>query len=371
MSEKLKQKLRFHKTLNSLWADLDETFLRPDRFIEDLLHPLIEHKAIKQDSLTDLEDFYSLFLSSLAEAEDQDMQADFLTMQNISLITGRLPERERRKWYTFKSTRGAYTRMGIAQAFEDWVNTQYRITRNCVREESRLTAEAKKATPTGQQMTSKQKKNEEWKKKKKEDKKKTASANAAQGTAAQPAAASASGGKKARKCLYPTCQEEHPLWKCSEFNKLAPVEKVDLLQRHNRCLFCYNHPVGLECFRHTKKGFQLCGVNGCNEMHHATLHDAVKKPAPAVMMIRTSRGLPDAETLWRPMQRLSLYSEGSAPGCPALVMFDAGSDCSLVRTGFARKKRFTEITLEQPMLLNTLAGVKTIRNKVYGNHCPL
>ena len=346
VSEKLAKRLRFHRKMGSLWEELDSTFLRPDKFVEDLLRPVLEQRHLKDYQVSDLEDYYNLVLYSLEEAQEMQMEEEFLSLQNIAAISDKLPDNERRRWYSKKSEANLHTRRAVAHAFEEFVRRQHAWARSCAAEESK-----RKRPEEDKKRHEDRDRKRETEKKKHEDKKKGKSypkAAVHAGTAAAPGGAPAPGGaggqqpvrRPPKPCVFPGCQEVHPLFRCQKFIDLQPVEKVDLLNNLNRCLLCYNHSVGLECFRHSRSGFPLCGVNGCKEMHHSTLHEAVKKAVPPQQVLIITADCPSFQAVahMRMCEKVQIEGPGgeTPEGRKGLCVYDWGSTVSLVTHSYAR-----------------------------------
>ena len=78
------------------------------------------------------------------------------------------------------------------------------------------------------------------------------------------------------KCAM--CDEEHPIYRCEEFKKLSPTERIKKVNEKRLCYNClkYGKHSAKEC-----RNERVCNFHGCQEKHSYLLHDALKKPADA------------------------------------------------------------------------------------------
>ena len=80
------------------------------------------------------------------------------------------------------------------------------------------------------------------------------------------------------------CNKQHGVWACSEFKKLEKYQKGGILLRKLKLCFrclCECH-LGQHCYR-----TRVCGLNGCQEIHHRLLHKVENKNSDAFVSEHT------------------------------------------------------------------------------------
>ena len=75
--------------------------------------------------------------------------------------------------------------------------------------------------------------------------------------------------------VYPWCwlhpdSNDHPIWRCEEFQQTPAGERIELMRKHHACFGCLGQGhVQWKCRRNFK-----CRVDNCGMKHHQLLHDA-------------------------------------------------------------------------------------------------
>ena len=127
---------------------------------------------------------------------------------------------------------------------------------------------------------------------------------------------------KSRPCRMTDqgCKESHGLDRCGIFRSMSAERKLAVLQKEQICLGCYKHWNGRKCFARADRGYQSCGVNGCEDHHAEELHWVVVTKSlfselvqPAAAQQRPPKKRRRARHRWLPQNRAASAATEADP----------------------------------------------------------
>ena len=87
------------------------------------------------------------------------------------------------------------------------------------------------------------------------------------------------------------CNKQHGVWTCSEFKELEVPKRWEHAKKLKLCFRCLGEGhLGQHCFR-----TRVCGLNGCQEVHHRLLHQVENKSSDASASEHTLDGKGQAD----------------------------------------------------------------------------
>ena len=123
-TDETKNKIAHCRTVDSILERLDQTYRRPEFFIESVLESIRNFGQIADYKTELLEKYYAHLLQVLTEVQERGQFEQFNNAQNISLILKRLPNRELDKYL---SRREEEDEEGGMDLLWDFVVERYRV----------------------------------------------------------------------------------------------------------------------------------------------------------------------------------------------------------------------------------------------------
>uniref|UniRef100_A0A5S6QQ15 DUF1758 domain-containing protein n=1 Tax=Trichuris muris TaxID=70415 RepID=A0A5S6QQ15_TRIMR len=140
------------------------------------------------------------------------------------------------------------------------------------------------------------------------------------------------------------CSGNHSLSDCVDFKKLGIDHRWQLVKKRKLCFSCLQgkHP-SREC-RQSK----LCGVNGCDSIHHPLLHRQPKPPGREDAIVNSTCVKPGRVALGA----ISVYAVGpNGDRTRANLFFDEGSDKTFIYERVSKRLRLKEMDPGQSSLM--------------------
>ncbi len=158
---------------------------------------------------------------------------------------------------------------------------------------------------------------------------------------------------RTQKCYH--CQQDHRLDACDSFKGLPLGDKLSFIAQHRLCFACLRSHHSVRNCRVAKQ----CNIGGCKRRHHRLLHE--DQPPPITDSINNA-----CSTKLSPTQsKIALgaikvnVEDASGRLVAANLLFDEGSDTTLLREAFARRLGVKGRREEEGLRLHGVSGVRS------------
>jgi hypothetical protein len=132
--------------LQEIWDTLDTCFERPEKYMEEVLRPIVEFKKYRATDSSAVREFYSLLRVAIKGAKGIRRQGLLVNDQTIPRIMGKMPYTDWKEWAT---RRPEWKRGDLGSAFEGFVERKWQDTLNVAAAEPLSWRTEKEKTTSG------------------------------------------------------------------------------------------------------------------------------------------------------------------------------------------------------------------------------
>ncbi len=252
--------------LQEIWETLDTCFERPEKYVEEVLRPVVEFRRYKVADSAAVREFYSLLRATIKGAKGIGRLGLLVNDQTVPKFMGKMPYTDWKEWAT---RRPKWMQEDLGVAFEEFVERKWQDALNiAAAEPSSWGVEKEKANPGKGPLD------------------KTAYANRGApkvsgavnvvGQQTPPRSNSpswdVSSGRKCQAWYLVGCDGDHVLLQCAKLLELDLGERKEVLKRSGLCLYCLKHAAEVECYGQGGFSKPKCMQTRCDGEHAVSVH---------------------------------------------------------------------------------------------------
>jgi hypothetical protein len=113
--------------LQEIWDTLDTCFERPEKYMEEVIRPIVEFKKYKVTDSCAVREFYSLLRAAIKGAKGIGRLSLLINDQTIPKIMGKMPYTDWKEWAT---KRPEWLQKDLGPAFEGFVEQKWQDASN-------------------------------------------------------------------------------------------------------------------------------------------------------------------------------------------------------------------------------------------------
>ncbi len=113
--------------LREIWETLDTCFERPEKYMEEVLRPIVEFRRYKVANSAAVREFYSLLRAAIKGAKGIGRQGLLVNEQTVPKIMGKMPYTDWKEWAT---SRPEWMQEDLGSAFEEFVEQKWQDALN-------------------------------------------------------------------------------------------------------------------------------------------------------------------------------------------------------------------------------------------------
>jgi hypothetical protein len=265
--------------LREIWETLDTCFERPEKYIEEVLRPIVEFRRYKVADSAAVREFYSLLRVAIKGAKGIGRLGLLVNDQTVPKIMGKMPYTDWKEWAT---RRPEWMQEDLGSAFEEFVERKWQDALNIAAVEPSTWGVEKEKTNPGQGTL---------------DKTAFASRGAPKmsgvvnvvGQQTPPRSHSpswdVSSGRKCQARYLVGCDGDHVLLQCNKLLGLNLNERKEVLKRSGLCLYCLNHAAEVECYGQGGFSKPKCMQTGCTGEHAVSVHKLLGEEDASVNLV--------------------------------------------------------------------------------------
>jgi hypothetical protein len=265
--------------LQEIWETLDTCYERPEKYMEEVLWPIVKFRRYKITNSAAIREFYSLLRAAIKGAKGIGKLSLLINDQTVPKIMSKMPYTDWKEWVT---KRPDWMQENMASAFEKFVERKWQDALNiAAAEPSSWGVEKEKISSS----------------KGAQDKATYASRGAPKVTGAvnvveqetTPRSHSPSWddkfGRKCRARYLIGCDGDHVLLKCSKLLGMELSERKEILKESGLCLFCLKHAAEVECYGQGSFSKPKCTQAGCDGEHTPSVHKLLGEESAGVNLV--------------------------------------------------------------------------------------
>jgi hypothetical protein len=253
--------------LQEIWETLDPCYERPEKYMEEVLRPIVDFMRYKITNNAAVREFYSLLRAAIKGAKGIGRLGLLINDQTVPKIMSKMPYTDWQEWAT---KRPDWMQQDLTSAFERFVERKWQDALNIAAAEPLFrNAGREKSSPSGGT----------------QDKaahvskgvlKVTGAVNVIE-QKASPRSHSPSWdvsfGRKCRARNLIECDGDHVLLQCNKLLGIKLSESKEELEKSGLCMFCLKHAAELECYGRGGLSKPKCTQAGCNGEHTPSVHE--------------------------------------------------------------------------------------------------
>jgi hypothetical protein len=227
--------------LQEMWETLNTCYERPEKYMEEVLRPIVEFRRFKVTDSAAVREFYSLLRAAIKGAKGIGRLGLLINDQTVPKIMSKMPYTDWKEWAT---KRPDWMQKNLTSAFEKFVERKWQDALNVAAAEPSTWGAEKEKTSSNRGAQDK----------------------AIYGSKRVPKATSVnvveqeviprslspswdvSFGRKCRERYLIGCDGDHVLLQCNKLLGMKLSEKKEVLKKSGLCLFCLKHAAELECY---------------------------------------------------------------------------------------------------------------------------
>ncbi len=355
--------------LQEMWETLNTCFERPEKYMEEVLRPIVEFRRYKVADSAAVREFYSLLRAAIKGAKGIGRLSLLINDQTIPRIMGKMPYTYWKEWAT---RRPEWMQEDLGSAFEGFVEWKWQDALNIAAAEPSPWGTERERTNPGKGPL---------------DKPTHASKGAPKMSGVvnvvnqqtPPRSRSptwdVSSGRKCRARYLVGCDRDHVLLQCTKLLALNLDERKEVLKQSGLCLYCLKHAAEVECYGQGGFSKPKCAQAGCEGEHAVSVHKLLGKNDANVNLVAEGEyESEEDEDWWVGTVRMEEEEgeEESPEEVDDLELEDGGvqyASCAYVEKDDSGR-RTSRSTSERPLAHRTLAserrkdgGAQGLRNQ--------
>jgi hypothetical protein len=265
--------------LREIWETLDTCYERPEKYMEEVLRPIVEFRRYKITDSAAVREFYSLLRAAIKGAKGIGRLSLLVNDQTVPKIMSKMPYTDWKEWAT---KRPEWIQEDLASAFEKFVERKWQDALNIAAAEPSPWGVEKEKVSSG----------------------KGAQDKATYASRGVPKVAGAvnvieqetiprshspswdvSFGRKCRARYLIGCDGDHVLLQCTKLLGMELGERKEVLKKSGLCLYCLKHAAEVECYGQGSFSKPKCMQAGCDGEHTVSVHKLLGEESAGVNLV--------------------------------------------------------------------------------------
>ncbi len=240
--------------LREIWETLDTCYERPEKYMEEVLRPIVEFRRYKITDSAAVREFYSLLRAAIKGAKGIGRLSLLVNDQTVPKIMSKMPYTDWKEWATKRPER---MQEDLASAFERFVERKWQDALNiAAAEPSSWGVEKEKVSSS----------------KGAQDK----TTYASKGMPKVSGSVNVIEQENVPRSHSPSWKEvsspvpdwvqdgDHVLLQCNTLLGMELGERKEILKKSGLCLFCLKHAAEVECYGQGSFSKPKCTQAGCD-----------------------------------------------------------------------------------------------------------
>ncbi len=247
--------------LQEIWDTLDTCFERPEKYMEEVLRPIVEFKKYRATDSCAVREFYLLLGAAIKGAKGIERLGLLINDQTIPRIISKMPYTDWKKWAT---RRPEWLWEDLGPAFEGFVERKWQDALNVAAAEPLPWGTEKEKTTAGKVAVDKPS----------HAHKGAGKASGAVNVVSQQSPPRShspswdiSSGRRCRAQFLIGCNGNHVVLQCAKLLELGLDGRRKVLEQSGLCMYCLKHAAELECFWQGGFSKPRCMQPGCGGEH--------------------------------------------------------------------------------------------------------
>jgi hypothetical protein len=247
--------------LQEIWDTLDTCFERPEKYMEEVLRPIVEFRKYKVADSCAVREFYSLLRAAIKRAKGIGRLSLLINDQMIPRVMSKMPYTDWKEWAT---RRPEWLQDDLGPSFEKFVERKWQDALNVATAEPQPWGMEKEKIATSK--TAAEKAPHAYK-----------GAGKVSGVVnvvsqqSPPKSRSptwdTSDWRKCRVQPQTGCDGNHVALQCTRLQELGMDERRKVLERSELCMYCLKHAAELECYGQGGPSKPRCAQPECGGGH--------------------------------------------------------------------------------------------------------
>ncbi len=265
--------------LREMWETLDTCYERPEKYMEEVLRPIVDFRRYKIADSAAVREFYSLLRAAIKGAKGIGRIGFLINGQTIPKIMGKMPYTDWREWAT---RRPDWMQQDVATAFEGFVERKWQDALNiAAAEPASWRGDGEKANPGVRPP-------DRVAAAGKGTLKITGAVNMIEqeaSTRSHSPSWDVSFGRKCRARNLIGCDGDHVMLQCEKLMSLGLSERREVLEKSGLSTFCLKHAAELECYGRGGMSKPRCAQSGYDGEHTPSVHKLMEEENVGVNLV--------------------------------------------------------------------------------------
>jgi hypothetical protein len=252
--------------LQEIWDTLDTCFERSEKYMEEVLRPIVEFKKHRATDSCAVREFYSLLWAAIKRAKGIRRPGLLINDQTIPRIMSKMTYTDWKEWAT---RRPEWLREDLGPAFEGFVERQWQDALNVAAAEPQPWGVEREKVATSKAAADKAS----------HIPKGTGKASGVVNVVSQQSPPRShlptwdtSSGRRCRAQFQIGCDGNHVALQCTKLQELGLDERRKVLERSGLCMYCLKHAAELECYGQGGPSKPRCTQPECGGKHAVGAH---------------------------------------------------------------------------------------------------
>ncbi len=257
--------------LQEIWDTLDTCFERPEKYMEEVLRPIVEFKKYRATNSCAVREFYSLLRAAIKGAKGIGRLGLLINDQTIPRIMSKIPYTDWKEWAT---RRPEWLREDLGSAFKGFVERKWQDALNVAAAEPQPWGVEREKAATSKAVADKAS----------HVHKGAGKASGAVNVVSQQSPPRShsptwdtSSGRRCHAQFQIGCDGNHVALQCTRLQELGLDERRKVLERSGLCMYCLKHAAELECYGQGGPSKPRCTQPECGGKHAVGAHKQLGK----------------------------------------------------------------------------------------------
>jgi hypothetical protein len=255
-----------HDDPREIWETLDTCYERPEKYMEEVLRPIVEFRRYKITDSAAVREFYSLLRAAIKGAKGIGKLNLLINDQTVPKTMSKMPYTDWKEWAT---KRPDWMQENLASTFEKFIERKWQDALNVA------AAEPSSCGVEKERISSSRGAQDKTTFASKGAPKVTGTVNVIeQETIPRSHSPSwdVSFGRKCRVRYLIGCDGDHVLLQCNKLLGMELGERKQILKKSGLCLLCLKHAGEVECYGQGSFSKPKCTQAGCDGEHTPSVH---------------------------------------------------------------------------------------------------
>ncbi len=274
--------------LQEIWDTLDTCFERPEKYMEEVLRPIMEFKKYKATDSSAVREFYSLLRAAIRGAKGIGRLGLLVNDQTIPRIMSKMPYTDWKEWAT---RRPEWMQEDLGSTFEGFVEWKWQDALNVAATMGYGKGkDHRRQGGHGQAVACPQR---SW-----QGVRGCECSRSAVSPRSRSPSWDISSGRRCRAQFLIGCDGDHVVLQCAKLLELGLDERRKVLEQTGLCMYCLKHSAELQCFGQGGFSKPKCMRPGCSGEHAVGAHRLLGESDACVNITTGGDHEPEEEEEW-------------------------------------------------------------------------